>query len=85
MTTEPRPVRPSRSLARLLIRVPLTFAGIIGGLFCYFVCQGMFSGYPRYGTGVLSGIGLILVMAAGGIAWIIDQRRIGADDADGDD
>jgi hypothetical protein len=51
---------------RILIRALTAIAGIIGGLFCYFVCQGMFSGYPRYGTGILSGIGLILIMAAGG-------------------
>ncbi|WP_281369105.1 hypothetical protein [Phytohabitans rumicis] len=29
-----------------LLRGVLTVAGIIGGLFCYFVCQGMFAGYP---------------------------------------
>ena len=85
MTTEPGPVRPSLTLVRLVIRVLLTVAGIIGGLFCYFVCQGMFSGYPGYGTGVLSGIGLILIMVAGGIAWITDHRRIGTDDIDADD
>ena len=45
----------------------------------------MFSGYPGYGTGVLSGIGLILIMVAGGIAWITDHRRIGTDDIDADD
>jgi hypothetical protein len=85
MTAEPQPVRPSRTLVRLVIHVVLTLAGIIGGLFCHFVCQGMFSGYPRYGTGVLSGIGLVLIMAAGGVAWIIDHRRVGADDIDVDD
>jgi len=85
MTTETQTVRASLTLVRLVIRVLLTFAGIIGGLVCYFVCQGMFSGYPRSGTGVLSGIGLILIMAVGGIAWIIDHRRIGSDDIDADD
>jgi len=85
MTTETQTVRASLTLVRLVIHVLLTFAGIIGGLVCYFVCQGMFSGYPRYGTGVLSGIGLILIMAVGGIAWIIDHRRIGSDDIDADD
>lgn len=81
MITEPRIARhPLRAARRFLTRALLTAAGIIGGLFCYFVCQGMFSGYPRYGTGILSGIGLILIMAAGGAAWIIDHRRIDPDE-----
>jgi len=65
---------------RILIRTVLTVLGIIGGLLCYFICQGMFSGYPRYHTGVLSDIGLLLIMAVGGTAWIIDHRRIDADE-----
>ncbi len=85
MTTETQTVRASLTLARLAIRVLLTLAGVIGGLFCYFVCQGMFSGYHRSGTGVLSGIGLVLIMAVGGVAWIIDHRRLGTDDIDADD
>jgi hypothetical protein len=61
-------------------RALLTLAGVVGGLFAYFVCQGMFSGYPQYGTGVLSYIGLFLICATGGLAWFIDQRRIDDDD-----
>jgi hypothetical protein len=80
MTTESRSqVRPLAA-GRIIIRVILTIAGITGGLFCYFVCQGMFAGYPQYGTGILSGIGLIAIMATGGLAWIIDHRRIDADE-----
>jgi hypothetical protein len=84
MTTEsqpvPQPARQPLTAGRILIRVLLAIAGTIGGLFCYFVCQGMFSGYPRYGTGVLSGIGMLVIMAIGGTAWIIDHRRIDAGD-----
>ena len=65
---------------RIVIRVLLIMAGIIACLFCYFVCQGMFAGYPRYGTGTLSTIGMLLIMGAAGAAWIIDHRRIDADD-----
>ena len=67
-------------MTRILIRTVLTVLGIVGGLLCYFICQGMFSGYPQYDTGVLSDIGLVLIMAVGGTAWIIDHRRIDADE-----
>jgi hypothetical protein len=80
MTTERQPAPRPLTAGRIVIRVLLTVAGIIAGLFCYFVCQGMFAGYPRYGTGILSGIGLLAIMATGGIAWIIDHRRIDADE-----
>jgi hypothetical protein len=60
--------------------VASTIAGIIGGLFCYFVCQGMFAGYPKHHTGVLSFAGMVLIALAGGVAWIIDERRIPDDD-----
>ena len=73
MTMPSRPVR-------LAIRVALTIVGIVGGLFCYFVCQGMFAGYPRYHTDVLSIAGMVLIALAGGIAWIVDERRIPDDD-----
>jgi hypothetical protein len=79
MTTEAGTVR-ERTVGRVLIRSLLTTAAAIGGLFCYFVCQGMFAGYPQYGTGTLSVVGLVLIMAAGGAAWIIDHRRIDAGD-----
>jgi hypothetical protein len=80
MTAERQGAAPPLTAGRIAVRVLLTIAGIIGGLFCYFVCQGMFAGYPQYGTGVLSVIGLLLIMATGGAAWIIDHRRIDADD-----
>ena len=70
----------ARAVRRLVIRVVLTIAGVIGGLFCYFVCQGMFAGYPRYHTGPLSVAGMVLIALTGGIAWIIDERR-GRDDS----
>jgi hypothetical protein len=79
MTTETSTAR-RLTVGRVLIRSLLTTAAVIGGLFCYFVCQGMFAGYPKYGTGILSDLGLLLIMAISGAAWIIDHRRIDADD-----
>lgn len=73
MIARPRPVR------RFLTRALLSFVGVVGGLFGYFVCQGMFAGYPRYHTDVLSIIGMILIAATGGVAWIIDERRSDAE------
>ena len=64
--------KPTRALRRFL----LTVAGVVGGLFCYLVCQGVFSGYPQYGTDVLSYVGLGLIAATGGAVWIIDHRRL---------
>ena len=79
MTTGPQPVSPLRSARRLLARALLTVTGVIGGLLLYFVCQGVFSGYPKYHTDVLSIIGMILIALTGGVAWIIDERRIDDD------
>ena len=73
MSTEHHPTRAAR---RLVVRAVLTVVAIIGGLFCYFVCQGMFAGYPKYHTGVLSLVGMILIAAAGGAAWLVDEHRI---------
>ena len=64
-----------QSVKRLLIGVG---AVIVAG-FCFFVCQGVFSGYPQYGTNILGPIGMFLIAITGGVAWIVDQRRIDAD------
>ena len=80
MTAEPHSQARPLTAGRTIIRVMLTMAGIIGGLFCYFVCQGMFAGYPEYGTDVLSWIGMLVIMAAGAAAWIVDHLRIDRDD-----
>jgi hypothetical protein len=80
VTTAPQPTRrPLRMARRALTRALLTVVGVIVGLFCYFVCQGMFAGYPRYHTQVLSTVGMILIAATGGVAWVIDERRSDAD------
>jgi putative copper export protein len=80
MIAGPRPVRrPPRTARRFLTRALLTIVGIVAGLFLYFVCQGVFAGYPRYHTELLSIIGMILIAATGGVAWIIDERRSDAD------
>ena len=66
--------------ARVLRRIGLIVAGVIGAILCYCVCQSVFAGYPQYGTDVLTYIGVTFVAATGGIAWIIDHRRIHDDD-----
>jgi hypothetical protein len=77
MTAEHRPLRAAR---RFFIRTLLTVAGVIAGLFCLFLCGNMFAGYPRYHTALLSIIAMVLIALTGGVAWIIDERRIDADD-----
>jgi hypothetical protein len=80
MTTEFQPARRPLTPGRIVIRVLLIIAGIIVGLFLFFLCSDMFAGYPQYGTQYLTWIGVALVMAAGAIAWIIDHRRLDAAD-----
>ena len=80
MTAEPQPERqPLRTTHRLVTRALLTVVGVIGGVLSYCVCVGMFAGYPRYHTDVLSIIGMVVLALSGGVVWIIDERRIDAD------
>jgi putative flippase GtrA len=79
VTIEPRPTPTPRAARRFLARALLTVLGVIVALLLYFVCQGVFAGYPKYHSRVLSIIGMILIALTGGIAWIIDERRIDAD------
>jgi hypothetical protein len=80
MTTEHRPVQPPPPTARrFFTRTVLAVVSVIGGLFCLFLCQNTFAGYPKYHSAVLSIIGMILIALTGGVAWIIDERRIDAD------
>jgi hypothetical protein len=80
MTTEQRPVqRPLQTSRRVFTRTLLTVTGVIGGLFCFFVCANMFAGYPKYHSAALSIIAMILIALTGGVAWIIDERRFDAD------
>ena len=82
MIIEPRPLRAAR---RILVKILLIIAGTIGAILLYFLCERVFAGYPQYGTDILTYIGLTLVMATGGAAWIIDQRRINADEPNADE
>jgi hypothetical protein len=68
------------TIGRFVNRVLLVMIGVIVGAFLFGVCQGIFAGYPQYHTDVLSLIGLLVVTGTGGVAWIIDQRRIDAED-----
>jgi hypothetical protein len=53
--------------------------GVLGGVLSYSVCIGIFAGYPQYYTNVLSIIGMVILALTGGVAWIIDERRIDDD------
>ncbi|WP_410790052.1 hypothetical protein [Kribbella sp. C-35] len=65
---------------RLLARTVLTTVGVVVAWLLYCVCQGMFSGYPKYHGHLLSIVGMILIVLTGGVAWIIDERRMHDDD-----
>jgi hypothetical protein len=80
MTSETRTAgKPPLTVGGVLTRVALTVVGAIGGLLCVFVCQDVFAGYPQYHTAQLSILGMILISLTGGVAWIIDERRIDAE------
>ncbi|RZT07555.1 hypothetical protein EV649_7969 [Kribbella sp. VKM Ac-2569] len=66
----------AHGIRRRLVRAVLTVVGAIGGLFCYFVCQGMFSGYSKYHSRLLSIMGLALIVLTGGVAWLVDEHRM---------
>jgi di/tricarboxylate transporter len=72
--------RPLQTVRRFIARTVLTVVAVIGGLFLMFVCQNTFAGYPKYHSALLSIIGMILIALTGAVAWIIDERRIDADD-----
>lgn len=72
--------QPGRAVRRFVARALWTIGGVVIALLLYFVCQGVFAGYPQYGTDVLSYIALSLISLTGGAAWIIDHRRINDDD-----
>ena len=65
---------------RLLTRIVLTVTSVIVACLLYCICQGMFSGYPKYHSQLLSIVGMILVALTGGVAWIIDEHRMHDDD-----
>jgi len=67
------------AIRRFVTRALLVVLGVIGGGFLFFVCEDMFAGYPQYHTDVLSHIALVLIALTGGVAWIIDHRRIDAE------
>jgi hypothetical protein len=74
---EPQPApRPPRTARRFVSLPLLVFVGIVGWLFTFFVSQGMFSGYPEYYTGWLGPAAMILISLTGGVAWILDHRRL---------
>jgi hypothetical protein len=81
MISEPRPPRTAR---RILVKTLRIIAGIVGGIVLYFFCERMFAGYHQYGTQYITYVGLAIVMGIGGYAWIIDHRRLDAEESDGD-
>ena len=81
MTTESQPPRRPLTAGRILVRIAAGITFIIVGLFLVFFCSDMFAGYPQYGTQYITWIGVALLMAAGGVIWIIDHRRLDAGDS----
>jgi hypothetical protein len=66
---EPRP--PMGRTARVFGCIGL---GIIG-FALYWLCAGMFDGYPQYHTRLLTWIAISVLAAIGLVVWIVDERR----------
>jgi uncharacterized membrane protein YphA (DoxX/SURF4 family) len=80
MATGPEATRPPRrAVGRFVRRVAPAAVSVIVYVFLFFVCQRMFGGYPQYYTDILTIIAVILIALTGGVAWILDERRIDAD------
>jgi hypothetical protein len=67
----PPPTTPLRGPLRLLAAIAWTVLGLLA----YFICQGMFGGYQRFHSALLTTLGMIAIALTGGITWIIDERR----------
>jgi uncharacterized membrane protein YphA (DoxX/SURF4 family) len=70
----------AHTMRRLLTRMVLIAVSVVVAWLLYCVCQGMFSGYPKYHSHLLSIVGMILIALTGGVAWIIDERRMHDED-----
>jgi hypothetical protein len=60
---------------RVVLRLLAALAWTALGLVAYFICQGMFGGYPQAHSAVLTTLGMIAIALTGGITWIVDERR----------
>ena len=81
MSTESKPARRPLTDGRILVRIAAGITFIIVGLFFVYFCSDMFAGYGQEGTQYITWAGVALLIAAGGVIWIIDHRRIDADDS----
>jgi hypothetical protein len=69
-----RPASPP-TVVRIVLR-PLAVVGwTVLGLLLFGVCEGVFNGYPRFHSQLLTTVGMIAIALTGGIAWIVDERR----------
>ncbi|MDQ1583560.1 MAG: hypothetical protein QOF36_1614 [Microbacteriaceae bacterium] len=52
------------------------------GTLAYCIGDDMFSGYPQYGTNIINGIAIVLLVIGAAGVWIIDERRHRHDEDD---
>lgn len=60
---------------RVVLRLLAAAVWTVLGLLAYVVCQGMLGGYRQIHSQLLTTLGMIAIALAGGIAWIVDERR----------
>jgi magnesium-transporting ATPase (P-type) len=64
-----------RRMLRAVVTVVKALVWTAVGALAYVTCQGMFGGYPKIHSALLTTIGMILIAVTGGLAWILDERR----------
>jgi len=68
--------RPSRPLyVRALLRLLYVLGLVLLGNLLFWTSDGIFSGYPQAHSGLLSTIAMVAIALAGGVIWIVDERR----------
>jgi uncharacterized membrane protein len=64
-------------------RVPRLLAGVGWSLLAfalYWICEGIFEGYPQVHSKLLVTLAMLAVALTGGSIWIVDERRPHDDD-----
>jgi hypothetical protein len=72
MSEKVRAVRkPKGMLRKWLEGIGFTILGILA----YAISDDMFSGYPQYGTNIINGVAIALIIIGSAVVWIVDARR----------
>jgi uncharacterized membrane protein len=72
--------RTERTPVRLVLRLLAAAGWTVLAFVLYWICEGIFEGYPQAHSKLLVTLAMLAVALTGGIAWIVDDRRPHDDD-----